>query len=308
MPESEFSFIRWLSGVLPSTRPETALGVGDDAAVLRVGQELIAVTTDMVVENIDFQVEKATPSQIGRKALAVSLSDAAAMGLKPRWAFLAAGLRRDLPPSFARSMVEGALEIAREFDVELAGGDFSASANVTATSTVIAPAAGLKPIPRSGALPGDAILVTGELGGSLLGKHLTFSPRVKEALILNEQFEIHSMIDISDGLALDLSHIAEASGTGAVIEEDAIPISAAAVQSAKIKGVTPLQCALSDGEDFELLFTLSEEESLRLLSRAPFETRLTRIGRIEERDLKILRRDGKLIPLEIKGYEHFKTD
>jgi len=305
--EGEFSFIRWIKSQLPADLKKTEMGVGDDAAVLAVGERRIAVTTDIIVEGVDFSLDEASARQIGRKALAVSLSDIAAMGLEANWALLAVNLREDLSMQFAKEVFLGALELARTYSVEICGGDTSSSPDSTClTSTVIACVETLEPVYRSGARVGDFILVTGELGGSILGKHLDFTPRLREALLLNRDYRINAMMDISDGLSIDLSHLLQASGCGAVIEEDAIPISPAALSSARKRGCSPLECALADGEDFELLFTLDPAEGKRLLKNPPFETRLTHIGRIVERGFQIRSRDGALSPIEPRGYEHFK--
>ena len=166
---------------------------------------------------------------------------------------------------------------------------------------------GLKPITRSGAMVDDVIMITGALGGSILGKHIMFKPRLKEGLLLNKKFSINSMIDISDGLAADLGHILEESGVGAVLYEDEVPISEDAKKLAHKTGLSTLHHALHDGEDYELLFTLSSKESKKLLASRSFPARLSKIGHINNsKGIKMQDTDGKLKKIKPIGYKHFK--
>jgi thiamine-monophosphate kinase len=163
----------------------------------------------------------------------------------------------------------------------------------------------LAPVPRSGAGAKDRILVTGTLGGSALGKHLSFTPRVKEGVFLNRGFKPTAMIDISDGLALDLCRLLDASGKGAMLEGDRIPISKEAHRIASIEGGRPLDRALSDGEDFELLFTLPPERAKKLLEHPDRSFEVTEIGEIvEDPEKRHLRVCESIEPLERKGYDH----
>jgi len=153
----------------------------------------------------------------------------------------------------------------------------------------------------------DAIMVTGTLGGSILRKHFTFKPRLKEGLLLNKKFSINSMIDISDGLAGDLNHILEESGVGAVLYEDEVPISADAKKLARKTGFSALYHALHDGEDYELLFTLSDKDSKKLLASRPFPVRLSKIGHIKRsKGISMQDTNGKLKKIKPVGYKHFK--
>jgi thiamine-monophosphate kinase len=160
-------------------------------------------------------------------------------------------------------------------------------------------------VTRGGAQAGDAIFVTGELGGSLAGKHLEFTPRVSEALNLHEFVDLHAMIDVSDGLAADLGHIVEESGVGVILDESAIPISQSARIAAKGDGHSPLEHALSDGEDFELLFTVSAEDGERLLADSPLEIPLSRIGTVvNSGDMQLRTAAGNVVPLPVSGWKH----
>ena len=158
---------------------------------------------------------------------------------------------------------------------------------------------------RSEALVGDAIVVTGELGGSILGNHLAFEPRVVESLLLRESVSIHAAVDVSDGLSTDLNRILEASGCGAELHRDSIPISSAARALAERSGVSPLEHALDDGEDFELVLTMSSADADRLLRSPPFSTPLTRIGTIVNgTGIWMLENDGSRRRVTPKGYVH----
>ncbi|MBU0755179.1 MAG: thiamine-phosphate kinase, partial [Planctomycetes bacterium] len=193
-------------------KTESALiGLGDDAAVLKLDGP-VAVASDLLVEGVHYRPEETSPREIGIKAVNRNFSDIAAMGLAPSWILASAALPSGSSESFIHALVEGMLEAASRFNVSLVGGDTSRSpGGVVIDVTVLARLQGLTPIPRSGAKPGDRILVTGALGGASLGRHLHFTPRIKEGLYLNRFYRPNAMIDISDGLALDLSRILDAS-------------------------------------------------------------------------------------------------
>ena len=181
----------------------------------------------------------------------------------------------------------------------------SGKGSLTLCTTALALANQGRPVMRCGARAGDAILVTGQLGGSLLGRHLSFRPRLAEARWLRNHAELHSMIDISDGLASEIRHICRASNVGATLEAEKIPISTDAERLAEPGTSSPLDHALGDGEDFELLFTVSADEAEMLLQKWPFDAPLTPIGRIVEVDEITLRfSDGKIAPLPQSGYRH----
>jgi len=303
-PRPEFAFIEAIRSRALS-HPCVRLGIGDDAALLRIpppGDCL--VTVDMLTEGVDFRLPETAPRDVGRKALAVSLSDIAAMAGRPLAAVISVALPQKRGREFAEEVQAGIEAIAREFAVAIAGGDTNAwDGPAVLCSTVIGAPTGSGPVRRSGAKVGDWILVTGDLGGSLAGKHVSFRPRVQEALALHEAAALHAMIDISDGLAADLHHILDESGVGAVLRAADIPISAAARQMAGAK--TPLEQALGDGEDFELLFTVSPEDGRRLLASRPFEAPLAVIGEITaERGCTIVDASGRSAPLPPQGWVH----
>lgn len=301
----EFNYIRWLRR---AERPSegVVVGIGDDAAVVRAQGRYTLVTTDMMVEGVDFDLMKASAYLVGRKALAINLSDIAAMGAKPLHAVVAVAFRPGLPQGFGREFHEGIAAVADSFGVSVVGGDIgSTDGGLVVCVTVLGTDEGREPVRRSGARAGDWACVTGTLGGSILGHHLTFTPRVREGARLAAECRVHAMIDVSDGLAADLGHILEESGLGAVIDEGRIPVSEAAVEQAQRTNRTPLDHALHDGEDFELVFAIAPEDGERLLAARDLGAPVTRIGEFRaEPGLFLRRADGLLVPLEPKGYEH----
>ncbi|MBE3069157.1 MAG: thiamine-monophosphate kinase, partial [Planctomycetes bacterium] len=179
---------------------------------------------------------------------------------------------------------------------------------LTIGTAVVARPAGIRPIRRSGARPGDVLLVTGQLGGSSLGRHLTFTPRIAEARRLAATVAVHAMIDLSDGLSTDLGHMARESGVAAEVMAEAVPVSPAAARLAKTTGRTPLDHALNDGEDFELLLAVGPEDGESLVRANPLgDVHLTCIGRVSEgRGVTIVAEGGERRPLPPGGFEHFK--
>lgn len=284
---NEFDFIQ---RVRATPTPGVPVGPGDDCAVLPDGT---LITTDILTEGVDFYLSKAGAYAVGRKAMAVNLSDVAAMGGVPTFAVV--GL---VVPSGCDvlELQRGLSDRAREFGVTIVGGDTNSwTGGLVVSVTVLGKAIG-QPILRSGAKPGDAICVTGPLGGSLLGRHLEPVPRLKEVQRLLGIGTIHAMIDVSDGLAKDLHHICEESHVGAILFADMIPIHADAVRRAEQTGQTPLHHALHDGEDFELVFTVEPELAARM--------NVSIIGSITaERDYLIEHSHGRE-PLATVGWEH----
>ncbi|MCI0682937.1 MAG: thiamine-phosphate kinase [Gemmataceae bacterium] len=309
----EFDYIRWLRQRTPA-HPRVVVGPGDDCAVLRpsaaplpstfLPATPLLVKTDMLLEGCHFILEQAGGRRVGRKALAVNLSDIAAMGGRPVAAVVSVGLPRRNTQALAEELYAGMREMADAFDTAIVGGDTNAWDGGLVISVALLGDAGPQgPILRSGAKPGDWLLVTGPLGGSLLGKHLDFTPRVREALQLQEHAPIHAMIDISDGLAADVHHLCEESGCGAVLAADRIPISAAARQMNDNR--TPLEHALGDGEDFELAFAAAPDDGRRLLGRQPIPgVTLAWIGECVAEPGLYLEENGQRRPLPATGYVH----
>jgi thiamine-monophosphate kinase len=300
---SEFSYIDWLRKRTPAD-PRVLIGPGDDTAALRLtpGAPCL-VTTDMLLDGSCFLLNEAGPRRVGRKAMAVNLSDIAAMAGRPVAAVVSVGLPRAGGRALGEELYLGLRDVADAFDTALVGGDTNSwDGRLVVSVTVLGEATAKGAVRRRGARPGDWLFVTGPLGGSILGHHLDFTPRVREALQLHEAVALHAMIDVSDGLAADLWHICEESGCGAVLRAEAIPIADAARRLAD--GRSPLEHALHDGEDFELVFAVSAEDGRRLLATQPVGgVRLTVIGECMESGLW-LEEDGRRRPLEPRGYEH----
>lgn len=271
-------------------------GPGDDCAVVEFDKKnYLLLTCDMLVEGVDF-TRKAKPYFIGRKALAVSLSDIAACGGKPRYALVSLGLPKDAPLSLALGICRGLFKLAKKHGVNIVGGDLSRAEEITLDVSMVGIVKKKQLVLRSGARPGDIIFVTGALGGSIYGKHLTFIPRLREAEYLVNNFKPHAMIDISDGLAQDLRHIAESSRVGALIYEDLIPVS---------KQARGTHDVLYSGEDFELLFTLPPDKARCLLKKK--KAIFSPIGKIvaEKHGFKIIDKFNREAALKNKGYRHF---
>jgi thiamine-monophosphate kinase len=310
MTSGEFAFIDWLRQRTPSAE-RVRLGPGDDTAVLRwpSGADCL-VTTDMLLEGSCFHLAETHPGapgagtarQIGRKAMAVNLSDIAAMAGVPVAAVVSVGLPRRGGRALAEELYLGLREMADAFDTAIVGGDTNSwDGPLVVNVTLLGEATPRGSVRRKGARPGDWLLVTGPLGGSLLGKHLDFTPRVREALALHAAVPLHAMIDISDGLAADVAHLCSESGCGAVLRADAIPVTDAA--RAMKDGRSPLEHALSDGEDFELVFAVSPTDAGFLLHTSPIPG-LSIIGECVAETGLWLEESGRRRPLPPMGYVH----
>ena len=312
-PTTEFALINWIRQRAQSLRtPHTKLAIGDDCAILDVASiSNLLVTTDMLMDGRHFQLEQHGPERVGYKALAVNLSDIAAMAGVPRAALVAVALPQHRAGELAQGIYAGMESLAERFHVDLIGGDTNAwNGPLVICVTLLGEATARGPVTRSGAKPGDVILVTGPLGGSLhAGRHLRPEPRVAEALAIHERAPLHAMIDISDGLASDLSHIlTESGGLGAVLDESAIPIHPDARDLSQSDGVPAIEHALCDGEDFELCVVVSPEHAARLLAEPPAGTTLFRIGEITAaQGLTLRSSDGTLRPISSRGFDHFRA-
>ena len=308
----EFELIARLTPSLP-TNDSTVVGAGDDCALIDLGlpDRWLLFKTDAVVEGIHF-MKTAAPEKIGHKALGRCLSDVAAMAGTPTHALITLALPADFDSGFLERIYAGINTLAKRHGVAIVGGETTINPGrmLISASVLGTVPRGKSPL-RSGAKAGDAIFVTGELGGSLSGKHLEFEPRLSEARWLAENFSIHSMMDISDGLAGDLRHILKASKVGAELLSDAIPISRAAKLAARADSSAkpPLLAALTDGEDFELLFTAAGRDGVPLLEawKKQFpELRLSCIGRITAEPGVTIRDKKGVRPLSAHGYVHFQ--
>ncbi|HMJ66073.1 MAG TPA: thiamine-phosphate kinase [Candidatus Binatia bacterium] len=310
---NELELIERLSRNLPAN-DSLVVGAGDDCAVLDLGlgDRYILFKTDAVVEGIHFTPET-PPEKIGHKALARCLSDIAAMAGTPTAALITLAL----PPKFNVERVEaiykGMSALAQRYSVAIAGGETTTNPErILISVAVIGAVEKARCVRRSGGKAGDAIFVTGELGGSLSAKHLDFEPRLVEGQWLADNFAVHAMIDLSDGLAGDLRHILRSSRVGAELLSQSIPISRAAKLQARNESSAkpPLLAALTDGEDFELLFTVASSDAVPLLDawkkRFP-DLKLTCIGKASETPGLTLRDKDGLREFGLRGYEHFSA-
>lgn len=338
---SEFDFIRELkqrvSHVSPShSQSQLLMGIGDDAAVVRgtSGYDTV-VTADLLVEDIDFRRNTTPPFFLGHKAIAVSLSDIAAMGARPRWALISLGLPEEIwETDFTVKFYEGLFQLSRQYDVQLIGGDTSRTPErIVIDSVLVGECVANNAIKRSGAAAGDQIFVTGSLGGSagglrliergahladqnlgthetqaldqLLLRHLKPEPRVGWGIVLGQEKLASSLIDLSDGLSSDLNHICSESGVGALIESALLPIDSMVVELCGRRALDPLQLALHGGEDYELLFTVKPADIPRLPKRVD-GIGFTRIGEIREIQNGVTISEGSRVwNLTPGGWKHF---
>ena len=279
----EFGLIRkikdWAEG---KKQKGVVMGIGDDCAVLPLSRnryQLLCV--DTVVEGVDFQSVKTPPEAIGWKALAINLSDMAAMGGTPKAALVSLILPKKTSVRFVRGFYSGLLRLANRFHVSIVGGDLSSGREFSATVALTGESEKKYTVFRKGAKAGDYVCVTGRLGGSILGKHLNFSPRVREGAFIARS-GASSMIDLSDGLGQDFQHLMEHSQTGFLIDERKVPVARAARKLARGNEKKALIHAFSDGEDFELLFTLSPMKwnAFRRKWVRTFRTQVTVIGQV----------------------------
>lgn len=306
----EANLINWLFENLPPCN-RFEIGLGDDAAVLKLSDRPLVITTDMLTDGVDFLLEEVDPRLVGHKALGVNLSDLAAMAAQPLAAFVSLalprlGTKKFTPLELAIEIYRGMLPLTEIHGVSIAGGDTNSWDGALAISiTALGESSPQGPLRRSGAKIGDQLLVTGSLGGSILGRHLEVEPRVTEALLLHQQYELHAAIDISDGLALDASRLASASGLGIVLEMEKIPISEAAHRLSHTTRKTSLEHALGDGEDFELLLAVPPAFAANLLVAQPLAVPITCIGEfIDKPGLWKTEPDGTPTALSPTGYQH----
>ncbi len=275
------------------------VGVGDDAAVLRAPRgKALLFASDMLVEGIHFRRRFVAPEWIGWKALAVNISDIAAMGGTPRWAVVSVGLPPATTVRFSDGLTAGLLRCARRFGMSIVGGDTVRAPQVVIDVAIVGTVDPKRMTLRSGARPGDAVFVTGRLGGSYAsGRHARFIPRLREVRRLLQQVCVHAMMDLSDGLASDLWQMSRASRVVLQVEAARIPVARAA------KTVTH---ALMDGEDFELLFTVSPAQAARVPQRLG-ACPVTRIGCVSRRGIgaELVERSGRVRPLVPMGFRHF---
>ncbi len=306
MSAGEDEITAWFARQSKLSVADFPIGIGDDMAQVRLGEESVFITTDMLLDRVHFDLRQATLEQVGYKAMAVSLSDCAAMATIPVAAVVAVALPHGFGSRELKRLHAGIVWAGERFGCALVGGDITswkAKHPFAINVAMLSRQADNAPVKRSGAKVGDSICVTGSLGGSRSGRHLHFVPRVEEALKIAQIVRINSMIDVSDGLSSDLSRVCRQSGAGAVIDAERIPVSH---EAARTKD--PLSSALNDGEDFELLFTLSHRACRQLLDTWSGPVPITQIGEIVEGGkVRIRMPDGRLHALPAMGYDHLRS-
>ena len=305
MSTTEDNITAWFAHQSKLSSSVFPIGIGDDMAQIQFGAESVFITTDMLLDGVHFDLNNATLKQVGYKAMAVSLSDCAAMATVPVAAVVSVAMPKGFGGRELKQLHAGIVQAGDKYNCALIGGDITCwkGKNPFAINVAMLSKRGdNEPIRRSGAKAGDCICVTGYLGGSGSGKHLKFEPRIGEALKIARMVKVNSMMDISDGLSSDLKRICEQSGVGAVVDAGCIPISKQAG-----KTTNPLDSALNDGEDFELLFTLSQTNYRRLLNDWNDSVPVTRVGTVTDtKKMKIKMPDGSFEDLKAGGYEHLK--
>jgi len=303
MSASEDEITAWFARQARLPAADFPIGIGDDMAQIRWAGESVLITTDMLLDGVHFDLRLASLEQAGYKAMAVSLSDCAAMATRPVAAVVCVALPRSYGEKELKELHSGITRAGAKYGCALVGGDITSWRNenpFAVSVAMISECVGNEPITRSGAKVGDCICVTGKLGGSGYGRHLEFEPRVKEAMKIAAAVKVNSMIDISDGLSSDLNRICRQSAVGAIIDAQLIPVSDEARRNED-----PLSSALNDGEDFELLFTLSMRECETLLKDWDEPVAITRIGTITDtKRMKMKMADGQINELLAGGYEH----
>jgi thiamine-monophosphate kinase len=333
MELTEDQLVAAVAKVLSGEAPGVVVGVGDDAAVVEPGSGSMVVTTDMLLEGVHFELGAIAPADLGAKSIVVNVSDVAAMGGSPRYAVVSLGLPPTVETAWVMELYGGMRAACDEYALSLVGGDTNRGEAVTIAVTVIGEVPRGAAVTRDGARPGDLIAVTGSLGaaaGGLLLSRLHPSrlgralgepwgrallealhrpaARVGEGQTL-AQAGATAMMDLSDGLAKDLSRLCAASGCGARLRVDQVPVSEDLRAAAGVLGVDPVELALSGGEDYELLATLDATsfDRAREELRERFGVTLTEVGVIIEDGLVAATPDGER-RLEPRGWDHFTHD
>lgn len=313
----EFGFIGRIKEYF--TDPEGILGIGDDCAIMPAGEGELIYSTDMLMEGVHFLRDAARAEDIGWKSLAVNLSDIAAMGGTPEATFLSIALPKDAQGEWAEKFIEGYAALSSRFGVPLLGGDTTSSLrDISINVGILGRVPQGKSLKRSDAVVGQGIYVTGSLGDSagglqailkgfertpevesLIVSHMLPMPRIREGIMLRKNGAVGAMMDISDGIASDLRHILKASGVGAKVFLDKIPVSDNLKSVGARYGLDAINLAISGGEDYELLFTADAgiEEKL--------DFQVYRIGEIVPGDKLTWLDGGRIMDLDICGFRHF---
>lgn len=317
----EFGLIDRIERILP-TSPLVLEGIGDDCAVVRFGERLLLVSTDLFIEDVHFRRDWSSPADIGWKAAGASLSDIAAMGGVPLFCLTSLACPADTPSAMIEEMYHGMSGALSRFGAVIIGGDTTCvPAGLTIDVIVIGEAIGNRCVRRHGAEAGDPIIVTGQCGLSgaglhalrnghdapeLINAHRRPTPRISEGQWLARRGGVHAMIDVSDGLLQDLGHLGAFSYLGMDVQSDKLPVHPILANYCKQHGLDPKQFIGHGGEDYELVFTVAAEEADTLLDAFHHEFRLetTIIGTVTDKWLGV-HVDGQ--PTDTSGFDHFKS-
>jgi thiamine-monophosphate kinase len=298
----EFDFIQWITSQVKAS-PFVVVPPGDDLAVLKWDPgDLLLVGVDQVLDGVHFDSAVHSPRQIGRKVMNRNLSDCAAMACLPAAAVATVAAPRGAGVDYLKELFLGLREAADPWTCPVVGGDTGSwPGKLVVTVSILGRSAGVEPVLRSGAQPHDVICVTGKLGGSLLGRHMDFEPRINAARQIVAIRRPTAMIDLSDGLSRDLAHVCRMSGVGAEVIEAQVPVHDDAIEMRR-DGRSPLEHALHDGEDYELLFTMHAADLALVTMKG---VNVHAIGAISNTPgVRLRRRDGTVEPLEAGGWEH----
>ncbi len=320
----EFGLINLIKNRILSKDNRVLVNIGDDAAVVKPSKDkLLIFTTDTLMEKVHFDLRYSTFEQVGWKAMVANLSDIAAMGGLPKFALVTMGLPKSISVEKVISIYNGMTAIAKRYNCKIIGGDtFFSPKGIFISITLLGEVEKKFLVKRSGAKKGDLICVTGDLGEAQAGleflkknprkksrlvkKHLNPFPRIDEARTLVKNLKISSMIDISDGLSSELFHLTEESNLGAIIYEEKIPISLNCIKAGDLLRKSPLLWALSSGEEYELLFTISRKE-LPNLEKVKKKIKVSVIGKMVDKKETVMlqEKSGKRRKLRKMGFKHF---
>ncbi len=328
----EDQLVGLLRTLLSGPAPGVALGAGDDAALVQIGSHLIVLTADMLVDGVHFERERVSAHDLGHKALTVNVSDVAAMGGSPRFALVSLGLPDDVASNWMVELYGGLRDAAAEYAVAVVGGDTTRADRVVISVALTGEVAAGRAVTRAGARPGDRVCVTGSLGAAAGGLWLSHASPAEVASALSAEWGREllaaldrpvarvgegqtlaaagatAMMDVSDGLALDLSRLCRESGVGAAVRPADVPVAASLHGLERQAGVRPLDLALGGGDDYELLATLPSGavDGVAAQLRERFGTPLTEIGEVRlEPGLVAVEADGSERPLEPAGWDPF---
>jgi thiamine-monophosphate kinase len=309
----EFDLLAHVFRQNPALPARVTIPPGDDMGAVRYGEHDVLVTVDQIADGVHVDLRSTAIARVARKAITRNLSDVAAMAALPVGAVVACALPRDFGQARARELSDAMRRVAGEFNCPLFGGDLTFWDHPLLISvTVLAEPAGVTPVTRGGARPGDVVFVTGQLGGSIheldgYCHHLDFTPRIDLARRLAALVTLNSMIDLSDGLGRDLGHIAAMSNLAAEVDADRLPLSRAARHAATLDGQPAWRHALADGEDYELCFTVAVDQADRVPSQID-GVAVTAVGRMHACEpgaaRVVVRADERRIPADDLGWEH----